>query len=181
MPAFHHGPLGRGPTPARRPELLNFYWLLFLLAACTSSASSVCQDIASCMALSSDQESTCEADAADLGNEAHDGGCGAQYDTYFGCASNAYYCSGATPEFPGCASDLTSLDTCLATERASNACGALQTAVSACSTVDAGPVPAPCGAAEVCAAQCYLTNVANPCAPQPAELSAVQSCGADCP
>jgi hypothetical protein len=175
------GPLGRGPTPARRPELLHSYCLLLLLAACTSAASSVCQDIANCTAQTNDQESTCEADATDLGNEAYDGGCGPQYDGYLGCASNAYYCSGATPEFPGCATDLDSLDSCLETERASNACGALQRALSACAAVDAGPVPAPCGVAEVCAAECYLTNVANPCAPQPVELSAIQSCQSGCP
>ena len=155
--------------------------LLLALAGCTSAASSVCQDIANCEAQSNDQENACEAAASDLGGEAQDGGCGGQYDAYFGCASGAYDCSGDTPEFPGCASDLANLDSCLQTERAANACGELQNTLSACSDAGAGAVPAPCGTSEVCEAQCYLSNVANPCAPLPAELSAVQSCGAGCP
>ena len=157
-----------------------------LAGACDSHADSVCHDIGYCRTLSDDQVQTCKTDAKQLATEARSSGCSAQYESYFACADDKYDCKGNVPTFSGCEAARTALDTCLAQARARNACGELESRLAQCpgnvtGTPDPSTPPAPCGAAEVCSARCYLDNVTDPCRPQPIQLAGAEQCAHRCP
>src|SRR5580765_501136 len=160
--------------------------LLFVASACHSSADNVCQDIGDCLQRGdNDWIASCQAEANALGAEARRVGCGAVFDSYYGCADSNYACHGATAVFPGCDADLAALDACLAAATSGTACARLTQAEAACapSSADAGVdggVPPACTAARDCQAQCYLANVANACAPQVDEIEATTACAATC-
>ncbi|MHB1844850.1 MAG: hypothetical protein ACYCWW_08470 [Deltaproteobacteria bacterium] len=159
-------------------------WLIPLAAGCSSASDGVCQNLELC-ANQVGQTAACQAAADDLGAEAADSGCGPEFDGYFGCANQAYQCQGNQPLFLGCEPKRAELDACLEAKRASNACGALATALAACPQEDAGSstsaVPSPCTASGVCAAHCYLSNVPNVCAPAPEALVLFEGCATACP
>jgi hypothetical protein len=162
----------------------NPIFLLAALTACTSSnPDNVCYDIGLCETQYEPQIAACRAQAAELGGEAFDAGCGPAYDSYFACANGAYTCDGNRPFFPGCEGKLSTLDACLQAAQASTSCGALAAALAKCPGYDAGdsgPIPSPCTSAGVCSANCYLANVPNVCAPIPAQLASFQSCASVC-
>lgn len=161
---------------------LRQVWLPILWLGCQSNYAAVCGDLGACESQVQAQIDSCESSAQALSAEAYDAGCAAPFDDYFDCASSAYQCNGDTVTFPGCDSNLSSLDSCLDEERAHTSCGLLAAALATCPSTDAGAAPpSPCGAPEACAASCYLNSVASPCAPTPAELTAVNSCVASCP
>jgi len=163
----------------------HLVWLLPLfLAGCPTNADNVCEDIGLCATQDDTTIATCQIQAAELGDEAFDAGCGSSYDLYFGCANGAYTCDGNTPSFPGCEMDLDALNSCLESAQASTSCGALAAALAACpgtdAGMDAGAIPSPCTASGVCAANCYLQHVPNVCAPLPAQLVSYQDCASVC-
>jgi hypothetical protein len=157
-------------------------------AGCDSHADDVCSDIGDC-AYGGDYLfiQGCQTQAQDLGAEASAGGCGALYDDYYACADASYDCVGITPTFAGCDGKLAALQSCLGKASATNACGMLAAALAACpgGAADAGAGTAstpgsPCSAGGVCEAHCYLTSVADVCAPEPAELGAFSQCATQC-
>ena len=157
-----------------------------LAGACDTHADSVCQDIGYCRSLSDDQVQTCKSDAKQLAAEARGSGCSAQYDSYFACADDKYDCKGNVPTFTGCEIARTALDECLANGRAHNACGELESRLAQCpgnvnGTPDPSIPPAPCGAAEVCSARCYLDDVRDVCRPLPVQLTEAEQCAQRCP
>jgi hypothetical protein len=164
-------------------RLLPLLLLLPALAGCDSHADNVCEDIGDC-AQGGDYTfiQGCQSEAAELATEASASGCGALYDTYYACADANYDCTGITPTFAGCGSALDALQSCLAKGAAKNACGMLDAALAACGA-DAGASAtpgAPCTAGGVCEAQCYLDDVPDVCAPQPADLGAFSQCASQC-
>jgi hypothetical protein len=156
---------------------------LVALAGCGSHQDNVCQDIGDC-AKGGDNVwiEACQGEAKALRGEADAAGCAPLFDAYYACADASYTCQGATPEFPGCDDELAALDACLAAATAGTSCVALASAETACggASPDAG-VPPACTAARDCLAGCYLTAVANVCAPRVDELDAANVCGASCP
>ena len=184
----------RLPAPARLllPALAALATLA-TLPGCDSHADNVCSDIGDCAQGGSYVfVEACQTQAQDLSNEANASGCGALYDDYYACADASYDCTGITPTFAGCDGKLAALESCLGKAEAKNACGMLDAALAACpggadagapAGVDAGssatPDP-PCSIGGVCQAHCYLTSVANVCAPQPAELGAFSQCASQC-
>jgi hypothetical protein len=159
----------------------RLFLAMLALTACGTHADSVCQDIGYCRSESDDQITACQSEAKDLIEEARGSGCSAQVDAYFACAEERYECKGNVPTFSGCEAARAELDACLAQGRAQNACGELEVRLAACPAAAGTPIPAPCGAAEVCTSRCYLDSVANPCAPQPLELTQNAQCGQQCP
>jgi hypothetical protein len=159
--------------------------LLFLAAACSSNADTVCENVAACeQGGSSELVQSCQDEAKTLEQVARAGGCGGAFDDYYTCAESSFTCEGATASFPGCDDERLVLDDCLARTAASNACGELARKTAGCHAADAGVVSAPapaCTAARECAARCYLDAVGDPCAPGAAELSASATCTASCP
>lgn len=165
-----------------RPTLLLLLAAL-IAAGCSTHAQSVCEKISFCRTLSTDQEHTCEANVKNLAQEASTSQCSPQYDAYFSCADDRYDCEGNVPSFPGCENARAALDDCLSAARANNACGNLSRALAACG--EASPPAAsepllPCGAAEICSADCYLQNVTDVCSPHPIELSGALQCAKQC-
>lgn len=165
-------------------------WIAIVCGAfaggCDTHADSVCQDIGYCRSQSDDQVQTCKSNAKQLAAEAGSSGCSAQYESYFACADDKYDCKGNVPTFTGCEMARTELDACLAEGRAQNACGELESSLAQCpgggtGTPDPSTPPAPCGAAEVCSARCYLDNVTDPCRPQPVQLTGAGHCAQQCP
>jgi hypothetical protein len=173
---------------------------LLLAAACGSTADEVCQDIGDCSQGGSTSWITaCQSEAKVLGAEAADGGCGATFDSYFSCARSAYSCRGATATFPGCDDRHAALDACLAAATRGTSCAALVAAEASCASssshggdagVDAGSgtggitgtaLPPACTASRDCQAHCYLSAVANACAPGVDELEAISACTGACP
>jgi hypothetical protein len=165
------------------------------LAGCDSHADNVCSDIGDCAQGGSYQfVEACQAQAQDLSNEAYASGCGALFDGYYACADSNYDCTGITPTFAGCEGALAALESCLKKGEAKNACGMLAAALAACpGSADAGTLsPAgadagssstpdpPCDIGGVCQAHCYLTSIANVCAPRPTELGAFAQCASQC-
>jgi hypothetical protein len=156
-------------------------------SACSSHQDNVCEDIGDCaQGGSSDWISSCQAEAKALQGEAAPAGCGSAFDTYFACADSNYSCQGATALFPGCADSLATLDACLTSATANTSCVRLETAEADCgaSGPDAGAgtgTPLACTTARDCQAQCYLTIVADVCAPQVDELQNVSACASSCP
>lgn len=149
------------------------------LAAYSSAADDVCDDIAFCRALGDTDQRACKVSAKKLLAEAQASGCGAQLDAFFACEAGAYRCDGNTPSFPGCDAPRATALSCLDAARARNACGALDTALAACGApLSPGPVPSPCS---TCTAQCYLDAVRNVCTPVSADLAAFEQCARDCP
>ena len=148
---------------------------------------SVCSDITNCSHGGSDDWVTaCRDQATELSHEATASGCAAQYDAYFSCASDHFACHGNESSFPGCESRLSALETCLAGARESNACGELDAKLAACGADGASPSGEggtsiePCATGGVCAARCYLSALADVCAPSAAELSAFADCASHC-
>jgi hypothetical protein len=170
-------------TPRSSSTPWRFLPALLALAGCNSHADSVCSDVGNC-AHGGDYVfiQGCQAQAQDLAAEATAGGCGALYDDYYACADASYDCVGITPTFAGCEGQRAALQSCLGAAEATNACGMLTTALAACGAdAGAGPLPgAPCSAGGVCEAHCYLTSLADVCAPSPAELGAFSQCAAQC-
>ena len=182
-----------------RPVALRLRLLvpLLLAAACGSTADEVCQDIGDCSQGGSTSWITaCQSEAKVLGTEAADGGCGATFDSYFSCARSAYSCRGATAIFPGCDDRHAALDACLAEATRGTSCAALVVAEASCASssfdggADAGggtggptgtALPPACTASRDCQAHCYLSAVANACAPGVDELEAVSACAGACP
>jgi hypothetical protein len=115
--------------------------------------------------------------------EARSAGCGSQLDSYFVCADSAYVCNGNVPAFPGCGGLRTGLDLCLSSERAGTSCGVLDARLAACPSASPvpDPVPAPCGATELCSSRCFLDDVSDVCRPQPLELDDFAHCVQQCP
>jgi hypothetical protein len=160
-------------------------------AGCSSHAETVCEDIGDCSQGGDNVWITsCQAEAKSLAGEAAGAGCGPDYDAYYACADASYVCQGATALFPGCDDELAALDACLAAATAGTSCVALASATAACggASADGGPVAGPdagvppaCTAARDCLAGCYLTSVANVCAPSVAELDVANACNASCP
>ncbi len=158
--------------------------LALALAACSTHAESVCQDIGYCTTLTSDQEHACETEVKELAVEASASGCSSQYDAYFACADDRYSCQGNVPTFNGCEMAREKLDSCLALGRANNACGELSDRVAQCgggTSPDPSMPPVPCGAAEVCSARCYLNNVPDVCFPQAIQIAHAAQCAQQCP
>jgi hypothetical protein len=166
--------------------------ILFLLlasAGCATHAESVCEHIANCTTQSLEQLHTCQVQVKQLAAEASASGCSSQYESYFACADDRYECRGNIPTFDGCERSRSALDSCLEGARANNSCGQLASKLARCpspSSTDpsAPPDPAPpaaCGAAELCAARCYLDNVTDVCLPQPGQLAQAFRCGQLCP
>jgi hypothetical protein len=152
-------------------------------AACSSNTDDVCQDIGDC-AQGGDNTwiTTCQSNANKLATEAGQVGCTSTFNAYYACADSSYSCQGATATFPGCDQDLAALDACIAAATAATYCVALQTAEAACTTPPAsGGPPAACTAARDCQAACYLSDVADRCAPQVDELPNVVACSSACP
>jgi len=158
--------------------------VVLVASACATKADSVCENVAACEnGGSSEQVQGCQDEAKVLESEARAGGCGGAYDDYYACADGHFECNGATASFPGCERDRNALDTCLAQNTATNACGELERRTAPCHSVDAGSL-APrgaCTAARACAARCHLDSVTDPCAPRPDELSASATCAQSCP
>jgi hypothetical protein len=157
--------------------------LPLLLAGCASDADQVCDNIGLCADQDDPTIALCKAQAAELGDEAFDAGCGASYDSYYSCANGAYTCTGNTPSFPGCETDLGTLDSCLEVAQTSTSCGELARALAACPGADGGGnegMPPACTASDVCAASCYLQFVSNVCAPLPAQLVSFEACASVC-
>jgi len=154
--------------------------LLFflLLAGCGSDAQTYCENVGDCSNKgSSDWIAACNDETSALDTEAENAGCATQFDAYFSCTRQSFTCDGITSDFPGC--DRSALDACIANAQSSTSCAELAKATSACGATDAGATS--CDATRDCNARCYLQNVANPCAPTPAEIEAVTACGASCP
>ena len=153
------------------------------LAACGTHADNVCEDIGLCRSQSDDQIAACQAEAKVLTIEARASGCGSAFDLYFSCADDHYVCTGNVPGFPGCSGPRAALDSCLTAARKNNSCGVLDVRLSACpsSTPAPDPVPAPCGATELCSSRCFLDDVADVCRPQPIELVNFSHCVQQCP
>ena len=168
----------------RAPCLVTLVAASMLGAACASHADNVCQDIGDCSQRGdNDWIASCQANAKDLGTEAANTGCSGSYDQYYACADSSYSCQGDTATFPGCDQALAALDSCLAAATADTHCAMLVSAEAACAPAtppDAGP-PAACTAARDCQAGCYLSAVANPCAPGADELQNVTACADTCP
>jgi hypothetical protein len=159
---------------------------LVAVAGCASHQDNVCEDIGDCaQGGSSDWIASCDAEAKGLRGEAVAAGCGAEFDAYFSCADSNYSCQGATALFPGCADHLTALDSCLTSATANTSCIRLEVAEASCTAgrPDAGAgvgTPPACTAARDCQAKCYLTGVADVCAPQVDEIQKVSACAASC-
>src|SRR5450432_1225967 len=106
--------------------------LPLLLAGCASDADQVCENIGLCADQDDPTIALCKAQAAELGDESFDAGCGPAYDSYYSCANGAYTCTGNTPWFPGCETALGTLDSCLEVAQTSTSCGELARALAAC-------------------------------------------------
>jgi len=153
------------------------------LAACGTHADNVCEDVGLCRSQSDDQIAACQNEGKSLGIEARASGCGAQLDGYFSCADDRYACTGNVPAFPGCDSARAALDACLSGARDQNSCGKLDARLAACPTTSPppDPVPAPCGATELCSSRCFLDDVADVCRPLSLELVNFSHCVQQCP
>jgi len=153
------------------------------LAACSTHADNVCEDIGLCRSQSDDQIAACQAEAKTLTVEARASGCGTAVDLYFSCADAKYTCTRNVPSFPGCGGTHDSLDACLTAARDKNSCGVLAARLAACPSGSPAPspVPAPCGASELCSSRCFLDDVADVCRPQAAELVRFAHCVQQCP
>jgi hypothetical protein len=153
------------------------------LAACSTHTDNVCEDVGLCRSQSDDQIAACQAEAKTLTIEARASGCGKVSDLYFSCADDHYVCTGNVPSFPGCDGLRAQLNSCLDAARAGNACGQLDSQLSACpsSSPAPDPVPAPCGATELCSSRCFLDDVADVCRAQPIELVNFAHCVQQCP
>jgi hypothetical protein len=155
-------------------------------AACGSHADNVCGDVDDCSQGGSyNWLQSCQAEAQELSDQANASGCGALFNAYYGCADSAYQCTGITSSFPGCDAQLASLQACLVASPSQSACVALSVKESTCpgdgGASAVGPISTPCTLAEQCEAHCYLDQVANPCAPTPADLDALTQCTQACP
>ncbi len=160
---------------------------LLCCAACGGAADAVCQDLGDCQNLSAEQIAACQRAMKSLATEAASSTCATGYSAYLDCAASNYQCKGSTPEFAGCESARTTLDACLGRGRASNACGQLETRLAACpggGALQSSPLttpPAPCGAAEECAAQCFLDHLSDVCRPTSSGLVHFKDCAQSCP
>jgi hypothetical protein len=168
------------------PHLLACF-ALFVGAGCSSHLDSVCQDIGDCsQGGSTTWIASCQTEGQDLQTEAMSVACASDLDAYWSCADSSYSCRGATAVFPGCAEDLTALDSCLAAATAKTSCVRLEMEEAGCAAPrpDAGTAlgtPPACTAARDCQARCYLASVRDVCAPQVDELQSFAACAAACP
>jgi hypothetical protein len=180
----------RSPTPVRIFLPAFAAAVLGFLPGCDTDAENVCTDIGNC---AQDGSYTfieaCQAQAQELGTEASASGCAALYDDYYSCADANYNCVGITPTFAGCDASLAALEACLDAAEAENSCGQLDAALAACSggapdggaaAGSSGTANPPCSVGGVCEAHCYLTSIADVCAPRPAELGAFSQCASQC-
>jgi hypothetical protein len=158
-----------------------------IAAGCSSHEDNVCEDIGDCaQGGTSSWISSCQSQAKALRSETVLIGCRAEFDAYFACADSAYSCHGATAEFPGCADDLTALDTCFTNATSKTSCTQLEGMETACSVLPPNAVtgagtPVACTTARDCQAICYVTNVSNVCAPRVDEIEKLTACAATCP
>jgi hypothetical protein len=153
---------------------------------CSSHEEDVCENVGNCAhAGSSDWVQACQDEAKSLSKEASAVGCGSAFDDYFACADSNFTCHGITATSPGCEAKLATLDQCLASATAKTSCVMLQAKQAACpGSRDAGAeagVPPACTSGRDCEAHCFLSQVADVCAPELGELSNFVSCAASCP
>jgi hypothetical protein len=158
---------------------------LALLSACASDIDGVCENVGACaQGGSNDWIQSCMDDAADLETEAAQIGCGAALDEYYGCASSAFDCRGATPIIRGCEARRAALDDCFDRAEQSTSCAELERKTRACaqsSSTSSSAVRPPCTATADCEARCFLDRTSDPCAPTVKELDAFTACASTCP
>lgn len=156
-----------------------------LLSACVSDEDNYCQNIADCTyGGSADWVTACQQNVSGALTEAAQINCTTQFDAYYACTSNNFQCNGNTSSFPGCDSAFAVLNACIAMAESQPDSGATWCARLALATAQCTDASAPnegCSAARDCEAQCFLTNVQNPCAPDINGLDAYTQCAASCP
>jgi hypothetical protein len=84
------------------------------LTTVPTDAQSVCYNVDECAQGGSyNWLQSCEAEALTLQQQSDESGCGSLYSGYYACANSNYTCQGITPLFPGCDTQLSSLEACL--------------------------------------------------------------------
>jgi hypothetical protein len=170
------------------------------LAGCNSTPQpSVCSDIGVCSEyVGAAWVQTCQSETDLLQQEVTDGGCGAQFNAYYSCASANFACVGTAATFPGCDTQRSALDGCLEQIKAGTYCAQLAAQKSACGALDSGAAPdagttaagdagdggielPSCSFGNDCQAECYVTNVSNECTPAVDQLQAAALCILGCP
>ncbi len=155
--------------------------IVLFLCACNSNAENICEDIGDCtQGGSSDWITACKTESQKLRNEAIATSCTAELDAYEQCQSDKFDCEGATSLFPGCDAQRAALETCLSAATTSTACAELAAKTASCQAADGGAIVA-CSPLRDCEARCFLVNVADPCAPNAAELETNATCASSCP
>jgi hypothetical protein len=183
------------PSSGRQRHLLAGAWMLGLvccgpgltLTTAPTAAQTVCLDVDDCaQGGDNDWLQRCTAEAQTLAQQATASGCASAYNAYYGCADSHYTCQGATALFPGCDAQLSALEACLNAASAESACAAYAAKLASCpppsgTSPPGSPVVTPCSLNSQCQAQCYLSTVANVCAPGLSELTAFSACANACP
>jgi hypothetical protein len=179
------------PPKARLSALLSVLAVAcgpgLTLTTVPTDAESVCYNVDECaQAGSYSWLQSCNAEALTLQQQSDASGCGSLYDAYYSCANSNYTCQGITPSFPGCDTQLTSLEACLNAATAESACAQYTAKLASCppesgTQPPGSPIVSPCSLSLQCQAQCYLSYVSNLCNPGLTELSAFSSCANACP